>query len=217
MEALSIILLLAAAATPVALLVGMISPRLVLRSASPTRGKVVKVYVPAFFMFSVAGVVAFTQTDAYKAQLAAQEAEKARLAAEAEPEQTQVEAEAEAVAEVAEVAVQEGEAKRQVEEEDPCRMDLQCWGDKHAIDATIACEDLVERLALNSFEWTDGWLEPKFSHFRWQNRERGVVTYIGDKIRYQNGFGAMINHVYECDFDPESGAVLDVRAHQGRL
>jgi hypothetical protein len=41
----------------------------------------------------------------------------------------------------------------------------------------------------------------KFSHFRWKDEARGVMAYIGDKIRFQNGFGAWQPHVYECDLD----------------
>ena len=67
--------------------------------------------------------------------------------------------------------------------------------------------------------WTDGWLEKKFSHYRWRDQEAGILTYIGDKIRFQNGFGAWQNHVYECDVTiPGSRPfVLEVRAQPGRL
>jgi hypothetical protein len=98
-----------------------------------------------------------------------------------------------------------------------CLADLKCWGEKHVIAASVRCDDAVERLAKYSHKWTDGLLEPKFSHYRWKNRATGVVTYIGDKIQFQNGFGAFQNHIYECDFDPRSEEVLDVRARPGRL
>ena len=75
----------------------------------------------------------------------------------------------------------------------------------------------VERLAKYSFEWTDGVLGSKFTHFRWLNKEKGTVTFIGDKIKFQNGFGAWGNYIYECDFDPKSNVVIDVRAREGRL
>lgn len=98
-----------------------------------------------------------------------------------------------------------------------CVKDLSCWADHHHIEATIRCEKYVERLAKYSHQWTDKWHETKFSHFRWKNSKKGTVTYIGDKIRFQNGFGAWQNSVYECDFDPASKQVLDVRAKHGRL
>ncbi|MEX2630043.1 MAG: hypothetical protein WD341_08905 [Tistlia sp.] len=103
------------------------------------------------------------------------------------------------------------------EAEATCRADLQCWGDKHSYKATVACEPAVERLAQYTSRWVDGFLETKFSHFRWLDKEHGTVTYLGDRIEYQNGFGAWQAHVYECDYHPEAEAVLTVRTQPGRL
>lgn len=98
-----------------------------------------------------------------------------------------------------------------------CRKTLSCWAEKHTVSAAVRCKDPVERLAKNSFEWTDGMLESKFSHYRWKNQATGEVTYIGDKIKYQNGFGAWIFHTYECDLDASGERVTDVRASPGRI
>ena len=98
-----------------------------------------------------------------------------------------------------------------------CKKTLQCWGDRQSIAAGVRCQGYVEKLAKYSYKWTDGILEPKFSHFRWKNQSTGVVTFIGDKIQFQNGFGAFQNYIYECDFDPSSEQVLHVRARPGRL
>ncbi len=114
---------------------------------------------------------------------------------------------------------QKEEEQRRVaaEKEAKCKQELQCWGDKNLFAAAVACDDLIERFAKYSHEWTDGMLEPKFSHFRWKDRDSGIVTFIGDKIRFQNGFGAWSNMIYECDFEPVSSMVVDVRVQQGRL
>ncbi len=98
-----------------------------------------------------------------------------------------------------------------------CKKSLQCWGERHSISATVRCQRYIEKLAKYSHKWTDGFLEPKFSHFRWKNRATGVVTFIGDKIQFQNGFGAWQNSIYECDFNPSTEQVLDVRASPGQL
>lgn len=98
-----------------------------------------------------------------------------------------------------------------------CRADIQCWGDKHTVAVGLYCKEPVERLAKYSARWTDGMLEPKFSRFRWLNESQGTITYIGDKIEFQNGFGAFQKHVYECDFNPVTKQVLDVRASPGQL
>ncbi len=97
-----------------------------------------------------------------------------------------------------------------------CRQDLNCWGNRH-ISTGVYCEDHIERLAQYSHQWTDGFLESKFSRFRWKDQSAGTLTLIGDKIQFQNGLGAWQNHTYQCDIDPETNTVLGVRASPGRL
>lgn len=98
-----------------------------------------------------------------------------------------------------------------------CRQDLRCWAEEHLIAASVRCEDHIERLGQYSHRWTDGWTEPKMSRYRWKDLSAGHVTYIGDKIEFQNGFGAWLPHIYECDYDPATERVLAVRAEAGRL
>lgn len=98
-----------------------------------------------------------------------------------------------------------------------CKKDLQCWGDKYNIAAGVYCKDQVARLAKYTARWTDGTFEPKFSRFRWLNKEKGTMTYIGDKIEFQNGFGAFQKHIYECDFNPVNNQIISVRAEPGQL
>jgi hypothetical protein len=119
-------------------------------------------------------------------------------------------------------AEQERAKAEQVEQErlaaeQRCRQDLQCLGEKHFAYATVYCANQIERLAKYDFEWTDKWHERKFSHFKWKNREMGVITYAGDKARFQNAFGAWQPHIYECDIDTKNEEVIDVRARPGRL
>lgn len=72
-------------------------------------------------------------------------------------------------------------------------------------------------MAKYDFKWIDGMLEPKFSHFRWSNRDKGVVTFIGDKIQLQNGLGNWVRHTYECDFDPQTDTAIAARVRPGRI
>jgi hypothetical protein len=83
--------------------------------------------------------------------------------------------------------------------------------------ASLKCREPVERLPRFSFRWTDKWYEPKFSHYRWASKDKGAVTYIGDRIEVQNVFGAWQPHIYECDFDPVAKQVIAVRSYPGRL
>lgn len=95
--------------------------------------------------------------------------------------------------------------------------DLQCNGDSGSIAAGVYCPDEIEKLAKFAVKWTDGWLEPKFSRFRWRDQKKGEITYIGDKVQFQNGFGAYSNMVYECDLAADGETILDVRVRDGRL
>lgn len=97
-----------------------------------------------------------------------------------------------------------------------CKKDLQCWADKYDLPAATKCKPFIERFAKYDFKWEDGILDPTFSHMRWINQEEGTVTFIGDKVQFQNGLGAWQTHHYECDFAPAAESVLDVRVQLGR-
>ena len=98
-----------------------------------------------------------------------------------------------------------------------CKKQLGCWAEKNLIEATFACRPRIERMAQYQFEWTDGFFEPKMSHYRWKDPSAGVVTYIGDKIKFQNGFGGWQYYMYFCDYDSSTKAVTDIRLEEGRL
>jgi len=85
------------------------------------------------------------------------------------------------------------------------------------ISASVYCPRKVENLAKHSFKWTDGFLESKFTHFKWRDQAKGVITYQGNRVEFQNGFGAFTPIVYECDLAPDNRTVLDVRVQEGRL
>lgn len=114
----------------------------------------------------------------------------------------------------------EGTAAAEREEKaeaNACRNDLSCWSEKHSRAATVQCEPPIESAAQFTMEWTDGWFETRLSHMRWADREAGIVTYIGDSARFQNGFGAWQNVIYECDFDTINEVVVGIEVRPGRL
>jgi hypothetical protein len=90
-------------------------------------------------------------------------------------------------------------------------------GEKHHVAALVYCSRPVERLAKHDFEWTNAFLEPKLRSYKWSNQSKGVVTYTGDKIKFQNGFGVWTHYIYECDFLPSGNTVVAVRAQPGSL
>ncbi len=111
----------------------------------------------------------------------------------------------------------EKEAKKaaQVTKDADCAKDLQCAGDKGGLSAGLLCKKQIEGQAKNSVKWTDEALEPKFSHFRWKDQSAGIITHIGDKVQFQNGFGAYVNIIYECDLQGQT--VIAVRTREGRI
>lgn len=75
---------------------------------------------------------------------------------------------------------------------------------------TYGCQKQVERLAKFDFEWTDGWLDTKFPSYLTKTRGPGVVVLVGDKVKFQNGFGAWARVKYYCSYDVINDKVLDV-------
>ncbi|MBY5442723.1 hypothetical protein HFO93_04370 [Rhizobium leguminosarum] len=97
-----------------------------------------------------------------------------------------------------------------------CKTDFNCWTNKFQRAATKACAPQVERAAKNNFEWTDSFTSPKFPRAL-INDSGASITYVGDAIKMQNGFGAWTIMTYECDFDTIAGAVVAVRVNPGPL
>jgi len=53
--------------------------------------------------------------------------------------------------------------------------------------------------------------------YGWLDKCAGTLTYAGDSVEFQTPLGAYQRVSYECDFDPATNKVLDVRARAGRL
>lgn len=107
--------------------------------------------------------------------------------------------------------------KKNALSDEECAKTLQCLADKHAIDAIVACQPIIERKANFDFKWTDGMTSgPKFDLYKWANKDKGIITYAGDKIKFQNGFGAWSPMKYVCNFDTNTGKALQATAAPGR-
>jgi len=107
--------------------------------------------------------------------------------------------------------------KKKAEEYEKCKTDSICWGNKHSLAATYKCQDAVERFAKYDFKWTDGVLGSKLTKVRWKNKDELTLTYSGDKIQFQNGFGAWQNMIYKCGYDPTNDKLLSVDVKPGRF
>ncbi|GAB5451801.1 MAG: hypothetical protein Hals2KO_21290 [Halioglobus sp.] len=113
------------------------------------------------------------------------------------------------------IAAAEIEEQRRLTEE-ACRRDWKCWAEKHIVDATVACQRFIERSAKYDFEWTDGWLENKFTGYS-RYAGNGIYTYAGDSLKLQNGFGAWQRHTYMCTYDTNIKKVIAIEVSPGRL
>lgn len=119
--------------------------------------------------------------------------------------------------EKAERAEKAKKAEAERAELEVCRQDLRCWGERYSIDAAVRCRRPVERLAKYDMRWSDGWTETKFPRMRWENQDKGLITYIGDKAQFQNGFGAWQNVIYFCTYDPATDSAVSAEMEEGRL
>lgn len=94
--------------------------------------------------------------------------------------------------------------------------DAQCNFDKYLVDAIVNCKPLIERSAKHEFEWTDGFAETIFSHGR-IDPAKNQFTFIGDKVKFTNGFNAKTNMTYACTMDLKTKEVVDLKINEGRL
>lgn len=106
-------------------------------------------------------------------------------------------------------------AKQQ--EDAACKESLDCFASEYQGRAGVDCRGPIEHLAKNNFEWTTGAFEARFPRARWLDQSAKTITYVGDTIKFQNGFGAWVIHTVECDYDPQAKTVLAVRATPGQL
>lgn len=136
-----------------------------------------------------------------------------------EREQKRAALEQEKILQAAEVAqVQQlAEEKKKEEGLAACKQDIVCWGDRHLLKATLLCKKQIERQAKYSFKWTDGIMEGKFKSYVWQNKEKGLIAYYGDKIQFQDGFGVWGNVAYTCVFDTNFEVVDSLKIRGGAL
>lgn len=94
-----------------------------------------------------------------------------------------------------------------------CNAQLECIGRQEEIYAEVYCKSEIEKLVLHDVRWPDGTMFGRiFERYRWKDREKGIVTYVGHAAKFQNGFGAWSPASYECDVDVKAEHVVEVRA-----
>ena len=92
------------------------------------------------------------------------------------------------------------EAAAQRQREADCRAAAACWGERHLIAATVACERLAQTRALHTIRWPQGFAEQSFVAWEWRDAELGTLVYAGH-ADLQNGFGAWTPYRVGCLYD----------------
>lgn len=120
--------------------------------------------------------------------------------------------------EVARVEAQERAAKAEQAAKDAeyaCTKDIRCLAEKHEKEAFIQCSMAIERAATYDFEWVSGWSEKRFSRTLWADDGKSIL-YRGDAVKFQSENGAWHRHRYECEFDPASEKMVNLKTGVGR-
>lgn len=89
--------------------------------------------------------------------------------------------------------------------------------DKLDADASLYCTLAVEGSAKYDFRWKSSFLTPRFFNNGTNSSDPIIITYSGDSIEMQNGFGDWINQVYQCDVNAITGEFIAITIEPGRL
>ncbi len=90
-------------------------------------------------------------------------------------------------------------------------LDSKYLSDRYEIEARSRCEvgadDYLRSIAKYDFAWDSK--EPEFLEFYKEIAEPGVMRWVTRKAKLQNGFGSYKHIVLTCDYDTQSGKVIE--------
>lgn len=98
-----------------------------------------------------------------------------------------------------------------------CIQDADCLSREYNSKAWRACRPRIEKYAKIDVEWQVGFTVPPFDRYGTVPGKPDTVRFLGDAVKFQNGFGAWITHSYICWFNIATGEVEKVEVFQGRL
>lgn len=98
-----------------------------------------------------------------------------------------------------------------------CKKSLKCWSMQNELNAIMKCQSSVDRFAKYSTEWTDSITKPIFKGNEWANEKEGIIRYLGDTVKFQNGFGAWTNMIYMCEFNPATSMITHIEVKEGKI
>ena len=94
--------------------------------------------------------------------------------------------------------------------DEDCLKDRECASDRWVAEADAYCAPHIERYAKYSHKWTTGFLGMKFDRITLVGPKYREVRFVGDKVEFQNGFGAWQRMDYSCIYDPKNESVIQV-------
>lgn len=100
-----------------------------------------------------------------------------------------------------------GDPKRKAEfaKADACRNDLHCWSNKWSGQANAYCAIKIQGRALYGYKWmTRKLFETKFTKAKWRDKNKGSLSYWGNKLKFKNMYGIWAPMKYVCHFEPHS-------------
>ena len=96
--------------------------------------------------------------------------------------------------------------------EEECLRDIDCASGNGgwSAEAEVQCAPKIEARALYTSRWTEGFFDSKFERVALQPPDYETVKYSGNKVEFQNAFGAWVRQGYDCIYNPVDEYVWDV-------
>ena len=93
----------------------------------------------------------------------------------------------------------------------PCSKVLGCVAGRAIDDAGKQCRPQIEQLAVFAPRWTNKPGDSIFVDYLWLQQDKGTLTFQGRHAEFQDAGGRFGPVAYECDYDPATRTVLNVR------
>ncbi len=99
----------------------------------------------------------------------------------------------------------------EISKDEQCLREPGCAADNDdwLFDAGYDCGRQIENLAAYDYDWINSRVDRRFDQLMVQSDQKSIL-YLGDYVRFQNGFGAWQRMSYSCKYDPINQRVLDV-------
>jgi hypothetical protein len=106
-------------------------------------------------------------------------------------------------------------AAKQRKEDEACIADVSCWAKRHLQEASRVCSTAIEQQARFDYRW-EAMRPDRFTSAIMHNNGQ-QISFIGNALKLQNGFGAWLPYSYNCRYDIGTKAVVAVEINEGRM